>query len=196
MHFIGRFIDQTFHVAERVKARTPLEICWCLPGQETTVLKQLLFIKGYCGDYASVKTTEMQSPRWFLAGRWDFAAFVTSYFLSGVYEYVPLEGGKEGEMRLQINAQNCVHCKTCDIKDPSQNINWVCPEGGGGPAYNGMWDNKHDYTPWKNSLILVGNGFLSSCVKAYAGASHKAVCLTWAEVPHSRYFFVQSLRVF
>nr|CAB3243869.1 electron transfer flavoprotein-ubiquinone oxidoreductase, mitochondrial [Phallusia mammillata] len=57
---------------------------------------------------------------------------------AGVYEYVPLEGGEEGEMRLQINAQNCVHCKTCDIKDPSQNINWVCPEGGGGPAYNGL----------------------------------------------------------
>ncbi|XP_076802854.1 electron transfer flavoprotein-ubiquinone oxidoreductase, mitochondrial-like [Clavelina lepadiformis] len=57
---------------------------------------------------------------------------------AGVYEYVPLEGGEEGEMRLQINAQNCVHCKTCDIKDPSQNINWVCPEGGGGPAYSGM----------------------------------------------------------
>jgi len=57
---------------------------------------------------------------------------------AGVYEYVPLEGGEEGEVRLQINAQNCVHCKTCDIKCPSQNINWVCPEGGGGPAYNGM----------------------------------------------------------
>lgn len=56
--------------------------------------------------------------------------------LPGVYEYVPLETG-DG-MRLQINAQNCVHCKTCDIKDPSQNINWVVPEGGGGPAYNGM----------------------------------------------------------
>uniref|UniRef100_A0A8C9TUC9 Electron transfer flavoprotein-ubiquinone oxidoreductase n=1 Tax=Scleropages formosus TaxID=113540 RepID=A0A8C9TUC9_SCLFO len=55
---------------------------------------------------------------------------------AGVYEYVPLESG-DG-MRLQINAQNCVHCKTCDIKDPSQNINWVVPEGGGGPAYNGM----------------------------------------------------------
>jgi len=57
---------------------------------------------------------------------------------AGVYEYVPLEGGDEDEVRLQINAQNCVHCKTCDIKCPSQNINWVCPEGGGGPAYNGM----------------------------------------------------------
>ncbi|CAL8354668.1 unnamed protein product [Merluccius merluccius] len=55
---------------------------------------------------------------------------------AGVYEYVPLESG-EG-MRLQINAQNCVHCKTCDIKDPSQNINWVVPEGSGGPAYNGL----------------------------------------------------------
>lgn len=55
---------------------------------------------------------------------------------AGVYEYIPLETG-EGS-RLQINAQNCVHCKTCDIKDPSQNINWVVPEGGGGPAYNGM----------------------------------------------------------
>lgn len=57
---------------------------------------------------------------------------------AGVYEYVPVDGGEEGEKRLQINAQNCVHCKTCDIKCPSQNINWVCPEGGGGPAYNGM----------------------------------------------------------
>ncbi|GAA6071569.1 electron transfer flavoprotein-ubiquinone oxidoreductase, mitochondrial, partial [Tachysurus ichikawai] len=55
---------------------------------------------------------------------------------AGVYEFVPLESG-EG-MRLQINAQNCVHCKTCDIKDPSQNINWVVPEGSGGPAYNGL----------------------------------------------------------
>ncbi|CAL1289746.1 unnamed protein product [Larinioides sclopetarius] len=54
---------------------------------------------------------------------------------AGVYEYVQ---ENEGNMRLQINAQNCIHCKTCDIKDPSQNINWVTPEGGGGPAYNGM----------------------------------------------------------
>ncbi|XP_050543740.1 electron transfer flavoprotein-ubiquinone oxidoreductase, mitochondrial isoform X1 [Daktulosphaira vitifoliae] len=55
---------------------------------------------------------------------------------AGVYEYVPDESGN-GE-RLQINAQNCIHCKTCDIKDPTQNINWVVPEPGGGPAYNGM----------------------------------------------------------
>ena len=43
-----------------------------------------------------------------------------------------------GAPRLQINAQNCVHCKTCDIKDPTQNINWVAPEGGGGPNYPNM----------------------------------------------------------
>ena len=55
---------------------------------------------------------------------------------AGVYEYVDDE--ESGGRRLQINAQNCVHCKTCDIKCPSQNINWVVPESGGGPAYNGM----------------------------------------------------------
>lgn len=65
-----------------------------------------------------------------------FFIYTTNFSISGVYEFVPLESG-EGE-RLQINAQNCIHCKTCDIKDPSQNINWVVPEGGGGPAYNGM----------------------------------------------------------
>lgn len=57
------------------------------------------------------------------------------YCPAGVYEIVT-EG--DGEPKLQINAQNCVHCKTCDIKDPTQNINWVVPEGGGGPAYSGM----------------------------------------------------------
>jgi electron-transferring-flavoprotein dehydrogenase len=44
----------------------------------------------------------------------------------------------DGAERLQINAQNCVHCKTCDIKDPTQNIVWVAPDGGGGPNYAGM----------------------------------------------------------
>ena len=57
------------------------------------------------------------------------------YCPAGVYEFV--EAG-DGAMRLQINAQNCVHCKTCDIKDPTQNINWVTPEGGGGPNYPNM----------------------------------------------------------
>ncbi|QBJ80186.1 MULTISPECIES: electron transfer flavoprotein-ubiquinone oxidoreductase [Aquitalea] len=57
------------------------------------------------------------------------------YCPAGVYEIV---GQEEGSPRLQINAQNCVHCKTCDIKDPSQNINWCTPEGGGGPNYPNM----------------------------------------------------------
>ncbi len=56
------------------------------------------------------------------------------YCPAGVYEIVEETAGP----RLQINAQNCVHCKTCDIKDPSQNINWVVPEGGGGPNYPNM----------------------------------------------------------
>jgi electron-transferring-flavoprotein dehydrogenase len=56
------------------------------------------------------------------------------YCPAGVYEW--LEEG--GQARYVINAQNCVHCKTCDIKDPNQNINWVVPEGGGGPNYSGM----------------------------------------------------------
>ena len=57
------------------------------------------------------------------------------YCPAGVYEVV--ESG-EGEPYFQINAQNCIHCKTCDIKDPSQNINWDCPEGAGGPNYTDM----------------------------------------------------------
>ena len=57
------------------------------------------------------------------------------YCPAGVYEFVKTD---EGGDRLQINAQNCVHCKTCDIKDPTQNIVWVTPEGGGGPTYAGM----------------------------------------------------------
>lgn len=57
------------------------------------------------------------------------------YCPAGVYEVVE---EADGSSRFQINAQNCVHCKTCDIKDPSQNITWVVPEGGGGPNYSGM----------------------------------------------------------
>ncbi len=64
-----------------------------------------------------------------------FAGPEGRYCPAGVYEYVKNDDGGD---RLQINAQNCVHCKTCDIKDPTQNIVWVTPEGGGGPNYVGM----------------------------------------------------------
>ncbi|MBV8096461.1 MAG: electron transfer flavoprotein-ubiquinone oxidoreductase [Acetobacteraceae bacterium] len=78
---------------------------------------------------------KLRDPAKAIAVNWNrYRSPETRYCPAAVYEIV---GAEEGHPRLQINAQNCVHCKTCDIKDPEQNIDWVTPEGGGGPNYPG-----------------------------------------------------------
>jgi electron-transferring-flavoprotein dehydrogenase len=77
----------------------------------------------------------LRDPQLAISVNWEkYRSPETRYCPAGVYEIV---GAEEGKPALQINAQNCVHCKTCDIKDPTQNIDWVTPEGGGGPVYPG-----------------------------------------------------------
>lgn len=88
-------------------------------------------------NHAENQPAHLQSrePERAIAVNWaEYRSPETRYCPAGVYEIV---GAEAGEPRLQINAQNCVHCKTCDIKDPTQNIDWVTPEGAGGPNYPG-----------------------------------------------------------
>lgn len=78
---------------------------------------------------------QLAAPAKAITVNWDsFRSPKVRYCPAGVYEII---GRDESEPKLQINAQNCVHCKTCDIKDPTRNINWMPPEGSDGPSYPG-----------------------------------------------------------
>jgi len=78
---------------------------------------------------------QLKDPSKAISVNWnEYRSPETRYCPAGVYEII---GAEDGNPHLQINAQNCLHCKTCDIKDPTQNINWAVPEGGGGPNYPG-----------------------------------------------------------
>lgn len=85
------------------------------------------------GQPVHLKLKDAQIPLTTNLSQYDEPA--QRYCPAGVYEFVESESG---EKQFQINSQNCVHCKTCDIKDPAQNITWVTPEGGGGPNYPNM----------------------------------------------------------
>ncbi len=90
-------------------------------------------------NHAEDQPCHLQVRDWELQKESELAVYggpSARYCPAGVYEWLVDE--KTGEPKFQINSQNCVHCKTCDIKDPNQNINWVTPEGGGGPNYPNM----------------------------------------------------------
>lgn len=88
-----------------------------------------------CSNVGSFCQGPIQQGRATLLSIWKCSTSASALCCAGVYEYATDEHGRE---KLQINAQNCLHCKACDIKDPTQNIRWTTPEGGGGPAYTMM----------------------------------------------------------
>jgi electron-transferring-flavoprotein dehydrogenase len=104
-------------------------------GELTFNLLSSVFISNTNHEENQPGHLHLRDPAKAITVNWDeYRSPETRYCPAGVYEIV---GAEEGAPRLQINAQNCVHCKTCDIKDPTQNIDWVTPEGGGGPNYPG-----------------------------------------------------------
>jgi electron-transferring-flavoprotein dehydrogenase len=104
-------------------------------GQLTFDRLSSVFISNTNHDEDQPVHLRLHDPARAIAVNWErYRSPETRYCPAGVYEIV---GAEAGEPRLQINAQNCVHCKTCDIKDPTQNIDWATPEGGGGPSYPG-----------------------------------------------------------
>jgi len=97
-----------------------------------------VFISNTNHDEDQPSHLKLKDPALAIACNWKlYESPEQRYCPAGVYEVLDDPAGQDGK-RLQINAQNCVHCKTCDIKDPLQNINWVVPQGGGGPNYPNM----------------------------------------------------------
>jgi len=131
----------TFHHKHKdnetlVKASKAAKIAYPKPdGKLTFDRLSSVFISNTNHEENQPAHLKLIDPAKWLGVNWEqYASPESRYCPAGVYEAVRVE---EGKPRLQINAQNCVHCKTCDIKDPDQNINWCTPEGGGGPNYPG-----------------------------------------------------------
>jgi electron-transferring-flavoprotein dehydrogenase len=123
-----------YDVLKKAKESTPIE--YPKPdGKLTFDRLSSVFISNTNHEENQPPHLTLLDPAKAIAVNWnEYRSPETRYCPAGVYEIV---GEEAGNPQLQINAQNCVHCKTCDIKDPTQNINWVVPEGAGGPNYPG-----------------------------------------------------------
>jgi electron-transferring-flavoprotein dehydrogenase len=121
---------------EEAEKHSPIE--YPSPDQEITFdIPTSLYRSGTNHDHDQVVHLKLQNPKVPQDTNLPvYAGPEQRYCPAGVYEYVEEEGS--GGLHLQINAQNCLHCKACDIKDPTGNIRWTCPEGGGGPSYSLM----------------------------------------------------------